>query len=151
MPSTLRHFRRPLIALVAVCAASFAASDTSACSAMARDKGGCATACGCCAVGESGAPAARAEEATSAAVPLAPRLGCPAPTETCTCRSQEPVAPEPKPARSSAEQRPEPSEGSALVEPGEDLAARTALDPQVPATQSPPGSPLYLQNERLLF
>jgi hypothetical protein len=151
MPSTLRHIRRPLIALVAVCAASFAASDASACSAMTQSKGERATACGCCTGGESTAPVARAEVATPAALPRAPRVGCPAPGETCSCRSEGPTAPEPKPARSSVERRTEPSNGSAFIESGDAFAARTTFAPQVPATQSPPRAPLYLQNVRLLF
>jgi hypothetical protein len=38
-----------------------------------------------------------------------------------------------------------------FVQLGEAFAARTALAPQVPATQSPPKVPFYLRNERLLF
>jgi hypothetical protein len=34
---------------------------------------------------------------------------------------------------------------------GEAFVPRTALAPQVPATQSPPKDPLYLRDERLLF
>jgi hypothetical protein len=37
------------------------------------------------------------------------------------------------------------------VQLGEAFAARRIVAPQVPATQSPPKAPLYLQNERLLF
>jgi hypothetical protein len=57
----------------------------------------------------------------------------------------------PKPARSTAESLPELSDGSVFVQLGEAFAARTALVPQGPATQSPPKVPLYLRNERLLF
>jgi hypothetical protein len=150
MLSTPRHLRRPLIALVAIFAASFAASDASACSTMEQGQGACATACGCCTSGGNEAPTARAEAAAPATLPQVPGLGRTAPAENCSCRSQEPAAPSPKPARSTAESRPELSDGSVFVQLGEAFA-RTALAPQVPATQSPPKAPLYLQNARLLF
>ncbi len=151
MPSTPRHLRRPLIALVAIFAASFAADDASACSTMKQDQGACASACGCCTSGGNEAPGTRAEVATLATLPQAPGVGRPAPAENCSCRSQEPAAPSPKPARSTAGSRPELSDSSFFVQLGEAFAARTALTTQVPATQSPPKAPLYLRNERLLF
>jgi len=151
MPSTPRHLRRPLIALVAIFAASFMASDASACSTMKQGQGACQTACGCCTSGGDDAPTTRAGVATPAALPQAAGLGRPAPAENCSCRSQEPAAPSPKPARSTAESRTELSAGSVFVQLGETFAARTALTPQVPSTQSPPKVPLYLRNERLLF
>ena len=150
MPSTPRHFRRTLIALAAIVAASFGASEASACSTMKQGRAACATVCGCCTAEGGEAPAARVEAAPSVAMPQTPGACRPAPAEACSCRSQAPAAPSPKPARITAENRTEPSAVSVFVQLGEAFA-RTALAPQVPATQSPPKAPLYLQNARLLF
>jgi hypothetical protein len=149
MPGTPRPFRLSLIALGAIFAALFAASDASACSAMKQGPGACQASCGCCTSEGNEVPAARAE-AASFAVPQAPGLGRTVPAEPCSCRSQGPAAPSPKSARSMSESHSELSDGSVFVQHGE-TSARTALVPQVPATQSPPKAPLYLQNVRLLF
>ena len=151
MLSTPRHFRRPLIALVAIVAASFAAGDAAACSTMKPGQGACQTVCGCCTSGANEVSSTHAPVVTHATVPQTPGVGQPAPAEGCSCRSQEPAAPTPKPARNTAESRPEPSNSSEFVHFGEAFAARPVLAPQVPATQSPPKAPLYLRNERLLF
>jgi hypothetical protein len=155
MPSSLRHFRRLLIALAAIFAASFVASDASACSAMKQGMADCGSSCGCCTGAKREASPARAEAEVARPVTVLllpiPRVGCPAPVESCSCCSRDPAVPQPRPARSTAESRPEVSKGSVFVESGEAFVARTALAPQVPATQSPPRAPLYLQNERLLF
>jgi hypothetical protein len=151
MPRTPRYLRGPLVALVAIFAASFSAGEVSACSTMKQGPEACKTACGCCSTGANAAPATRAE-ARPAALPEAPQANRPAPTdEGCSCRSQKPAAPTQKPARSTAESRPELGESLGFVTTGEGFAAQTLLAPQVPATQSPPKAPLYLQNVRLLF
>lgn len=151
MPRTLRHLRGPLVALVAIFAAAFSAGEVSACSTMKQGPGACQTACGCCSTGANEAPATLAE-ARPAALPEAPQASRPAPTgESCSCRSQVPAAPSQKPARSTSESRTELGEPLGFVATGEGFAARTLLAPQVPATQSPPKAPLYLQNVRLLF
>lgn len=150
MPGTPRYFRRPLIALVAIFAASFAASDAAACSTMKQGQGACQTICGCCTSVGDEAPATRVEVANPI-LPQSPGVGCPAPAENCSCRSQEPAAPSPKPARSTVESRSELSETSAFMQLGEAFTARHAHCPLVPANQSPPKTPLYLRNARLLF
>ena len=72
-------------------------------------------------------------------------------TEACTSQGLSPSRPARKPARSAAQDRPELGQGPDFVPLGEAYAARSPLTPQVPATQSPPKTPLYLRNERLLF
>ena len=151
MFSTPRHLRRPLIALVAIFAASFAAGDAAACSTMKPGQGACQTACGCCKSEAGEASSTHTLVATHATVPVMPRVAHSAPAEGCSCRSQAPAAPTPKPAQSTPEGRPKPSYISEFVHFGEAFAARLVLVPQVPATQSPPKAPLYLRNERLLF
>lgn len=146
-----RHLRRPLIALAAIAAALFATSDASACSTMKQSQRACATVCGYCTSARGDNPAPRAEGAASVVSPHAAAVSGTAPAKECSCRSQEPAAPSPKPARRSAEDRPELNEGSAYVQPGEAFDARTVTAPQAPPTQSPPKAPLYLRNERLRF
>lgn len=153
MPSLLRKIRRPLIALMAICVTSFATSEAgaSACSAISQDMNACATACGCCTSGESTAPAAGPQAASYTAASQAPQVGCPASSETCSCRAERPTAPEPKSVRSPVERRSEPSNSSAFVVLDDTFVVQSTRSPQVPATQSPPKAPLYLKNARLLF
>jgi hypothetical protein len=151
MATTLRQTRTPLIALAAIFAASLAAGEASACSAMKQGRGACVTVCGCCSPRANEAPAIGTGVARRATTPRVPALCRTAPGGDCSCRTQEPVAPARKPARSTAQDRPEPGQGSDFVPLGEAYAARSPLTPQVPATQSPPKTPLYLRNERLLF
>jgi hypothetical protein len=151
MPRTPRYLRGPLVALVAIFAAPFSAGEVSACSTLKQDPGTCQTACGCCSTGADEAPATRFE-ARPVALPEAPQASRPAPAgEGCSCRSQKPAAPTQKPARSTVESRPEVGDSLGFATIGEGFAARILLAPQVPATQSPPKAPLYLQNVRLLF
>src|SRR4051794_23855434 len=138
MPTTRRQLRRPLIALVAMFAASLAASEASACTAMEPGKGACLTVCGCCSPEPRGASATRADVADRAAIPMAPMACETSPVTEGSCRSQEPADPTPKPARSTAERHTEPVPGSDFVLPGDDHAARIGLALKVPATQSPP-------------
>lgn len=151
MSRTTRYLRGPLVALVAIFATSFLASEVSACSMMKQGLAACQTVCGCCSTRANEAPAT-STEASPGALPEAPHASRSAPTgESCSCRSQEPAAPSPKPARCSAESRPELGEPLGFVTTGDGFAAQTLLAPQVPATHSPPKAPLYLQNARLLF
>lgn len=150
MPGIPRYDRRPLMALVAIFATSLA-SEASACSTMKASPAACATVCGCCSPETSEAPPSHPEAARVATMPRAPMACQSAPAEGCSCRSQEPAAPSPKPARGTAEGRPAPSQGSDLVCLGDEAAARDRLFPQVAPTQSPPKIPLYLRNARLLF
>jgi hypothetical protein len=132
---------------MAIFAASFSAGEVSACSTMNQGPGACQTACGCCSAGANEAPATGAESG-----PEASHAGRLAPAgEGCSCRSQEPAAPSQKTTRSTAESRPELGEPLGFVTNGESFAAQAIPAPQVPATQSPPKAPLYLQNVRLLF
>lgn len=151
MPGSRRSIRRPLFALAAIVAASFAAGEASACEAMKRGPDACAAACGCCddgSVRREATPISGPSAASEAGRP--DRLANPA--GDCSCRSETPAAPAPRPARGASEVRPDPR-----PEPASPLAfgpARPTLSliaPQVPATQSPPKAPLYLRNARLLF
>lgn len=150
MPGTPRHLRRPLIAITAIFAASLA-SEASACSTMKSSPEACATVCGCCSPEVTGASTNRIEGAERAARPEVPGPCETAPGGACSCRSLEPLAPTPKPARSPVEGRPQPGQGSYFVHPGDEAAARDLLSPQVTPTQSSPKIPLYLRNARLLF
>ncbi|WP_406694840.1 hypothetical protein V5E97_27735 [Singulisphaera sp. Ch08] len=154
MSITLRHFRRSLIVLATVFGASLVASNASACATMSRGDRVCITVCGCCSPERNDVPATGADvelASPTMATPQVP-MGCETtPGGACSCRSQEPVTPTPKPSRSTAEGRTELSSGSACVSFGDDSAARIKLALQVPATQNPPKTPLYLRNERLLF
>jgi hypothetical protein len=89
--------------------------------------------------------------AQRAITPEAPAACQTVPDRDCSCRPQEPAAPAHQPARGSAQGRPELGQTWDFVHLGESIAARTTLTPQVPVTQSPPKTPLYLRNERLLF
>jgi hypothetical protein len=150
--ATRHHpLRSLLIALAAIVAASLAVGEASACSMMKQGDGTCPTVCGCCSPQTNEAPATGSGVARRATTPLAPASCRTAPGRDCSCRSQGPAAPARKPARSTAQNRPELGQGSDFVPLGEAFAARSILTPQVPATQSPPKTPLYLRNERLLF
>ena len=147
MLATLGRLRRPLIALVAIFAASLTASDAAACSTMKQDRNACRTVCGCCTAESTHTPATRADEVASPT----PASCETSPGEGCSCRSQEPAAPTPKPYRASTEGRPEFGPASLSVQLGEEAAARDLLTPQVIPTQDPPKIPLYLRHARLLF
>jgi hypothetical protein len=151
MPAMARHLRRPLIALVAVFAASFGAIDATACSMMEQSQRACRPACGCCPSEVDQGPATGIGMGTLAAMSQAPGLGYSAPTEACSCSSQEPVSPKPKPTRRTAEGRPELSKVAAFVRLDEVFVPRVTLVRQVLANQSLAKAPLYLRNERLLF
>jgi hypothetical protein len=151
MATTPRHIRTPLIALAAIFAAALAAGEASACSVMKQGDAACSTVCGCCSPRANEAPATSTEVARRANTPQAPRACQSAPRGDCSCRSQEPAAPARKPARSTAQGRAELGQSSAFVPLGEIFAARITPSPQVSANQSPPKTPLYLRNERLLF
>lgn len=151
MPTTLRRLCRPLIALAAIFGASLA-SEASACSSMKPGSGACDSACECCSPEATGAPTNRVEVAAErAALPEAPVACQRTPGGGCSCRSQEPAAPTPKPDRNTAEGRSELGQGSDFVHRGDEAAARALLSPRVTPTQSPPKIPLYLRNSRLLF
>ncbi|SIO57925.1 hypothetical protein SAMN05444166_5525 [Singulisphaera sp. GP187] len=157
MSTTLRHLRHSLIVLATIVGASLAASETSACTTMARGDRACVTVCGCCTTKTNDVPANGVNVAVELVSPtvVIPQVpaGCAtsSPGGACSCRSQEPVAPTPKPSRTTAEGRTELSPGSACVPFGDDSATRIQLALQVPAVQNPPKTPLYLRNERLLF
>lgn len=150
MAATLRRLRNLTIALAAIIAASLAAGEASACSAMRREAAACATACGCCSSpsDEASASAVAAERAAS---PRAPATCAMLPRSGCACRSQEPAAPAPRPARTAPESRTEPSQVAYLALPDDEGSARASLASRFPLTEDPPKIPLYLRNERLLF
>jgi hypothetical protein len=156
MSMALRKLRHSLIVLATIFGASLAASDASACATMARGDRACVTVCGCCTPPKANDALERGANVESvrptATIPPV-SAGCEAsPAGACSCRSQEPVAPTPKPSRTnSAEGRTELSSGSACVLFGVDSAARIQHALQVKATQNSPKTPLYLRNERLLF
>lgn len=149
MSLTLGHLRRSLIVLATIFGGSLAPSAASACSMVPKGHAACSTVCGCCSPETN---ETRADVARPVAIPQAP-VGCEtSPGEACSCRSQEPAVPMPKPARgTTAEGRTELSQGSDFVPLGDDAAARITLSLTVSATQSPPKIPLYLRDERLLF
>jgi hypothetical protein len=151
MALAFRHIRTSLVALVAIVAASFAAADASACSTMKQGNWACPTVCGCCSTETNEAPATGADMTERATTPEAPASCRTAPGGGCSCRLEDPAAPARKPTRSTVQRQHERGHSSDFVLLGEAYAARTTLTPQVPATQSPPKAPLYLQNERLLF
>jgi hypothetical protein len=152
MALTFRHIRTSLVALVAIVAPSFAAADASACSTMKQGNWACPTVCGCCPSQTDAVPAPGGADMTKrATTPEAPASCRTAPGGGCSCRLEDPAAPARKPARSTVQRQHELGHSSDFVLLGEHFAARTTLTPQVPATQSPPKAPLYLQNERLLF
>lgn len=143
MATNLRHIRVLLIAPVAIVAMSCASGAASACAMARSEKAACASVCDCC---ES--PKAAAAPAT---VPQAPS-GCDtAPCNPCSCRSQGPAAPSPKPDRGSNERRTQTSHSVEDAAAPGDRALRTAPLPQFISTGGPPKVPLYLRNERLLF
>lgn len=153
MPITPRRACRPLIALAAIVATLLATSEVSACSTMKPGMGACNTACGCCSSGANDPPTTRTGVVEPAAMPRVPAACQTAPVGDCSCRTQGPAAPtpKPKPARGTPQGRPELGQGSDFVHLGAAHVLRIALAPQVPATQSPPKVPLFLRNERLLF
>ncbi|AGA27776.1 hypothetical protein [Singulisphaera acidiphila] len=154
MSITLRNLRRSLIVLATIFGASLAAGDASACSTMARGDRACDTVCGCCTPKTNGALGTETDVESARSTAMAPAVpaGCEtSPGGACSCRSQEPVAPTPKPSQTTAEGRTELSSGLACVYFGDDSTTRIKLALQVPATQNPPKTPLYLRNERLLF
>jgi hypothetical protein len=152
MALAFRHIRTSLVVLVAIVAALFAAADASACLTMKQGNRACPTVCGCCLPQTDAVPAPgvadMTERATTSEAPASCRT---VPGGDCSCRPQDAAAPARKPTRSTAHRQHELGHGSDFVFLGETYAARTTLTPQVPATQSPPKAPLYLQNERLLF
>jgi hypothetical protein len=150
MATTLRQLCRPLIALVAIFAAPLA-SEASAGSTMKPGPGACATVCGCCSPEAIEAPTNRAGVTERVALTEAPALCEPSPGGGCLCRSQEPAAPSPKPARSTAEGRSEQDQAPEFVHLGEAAGTQDLLSPQVISTQCPPKIRLYLRNARLLF
>ena len=151
MATMLRHLRGPLIAFTAIFAASLTVRPSVGLlddgagedglrdglrMLLVRDKPG---------PGDPGGHGrAAALRPTSTACETAPGGGC-------SCRSPEPAAPSPKPARSTAEGRTESGHTAAFTLLDEDHAARIAPSSQLPLTQGPPKVPLYLRNERLLF
>ena len=154
MSSIVRHFRRPLIALAAVVAALSAAGEASACSTMKRADSACAaaTSCGCCTTGAAESTASRSVGLSPAAVPAAPSTCEATPGGGCGCRSQDPAAPAPRPPQGPSGHRTEPGHGPAFAHLACDLSAPfQGASAIVPAHPSPPRTPLYLRNERLLF
>jgi hypothetical protein len=151
MATTIRHIRGSWIALAAVLAASSMAGDASACSMKTSAAKACAMACGCCSSASDEAPAVLAGLGEPAAVrPF--RAACEtAPGRGCSCGSQEPSAPAPKPARGSSDRRTESTHAADVALVDEGRALRVTPSPQLPLTASPPKMPLYLRNERLLF
>ncbi|MDR3619531.1 MAG: hypothetical protein P4L85_09290 [Paludisphaera borealis] len=150
MPTTLRQLCRPLIALAAILATSLA-SEASACSMMTSSPMACTVVCGCCSPGTSEASTSRSEAARIATLPQTPMTCQSTPGAACSCRSQVPATPTPKPAQSTAEGRSELSPASVLACLGDEAAARNLLAPRGTPAQSPPKTPLYLRNARLLF
>jgi hypothetical protein len=150
MLSTPRHLGRPLIALVAIVAASLTASEAAACSSMKSGGGSCATVRSCCKSEASHAPATQTELVIPAATPGALRTCETSPGEDCVCSSEEPAAPAQESSRTEAEGRSELGQGSAFVHLGDD-AARIKAGLKVVPTHGPPKIPLYLRNARLLF
>jgi hypothetical protein len=151
MATTQSHIRTSLVAFLAICAASFVAGDASACSMMKQGNWACPTICGCCSIETKEALATGAAMTERATTPEAPASCRTAPGGNCSCRLEDPAVPARKPARSTVQRQHELGHSLDFVLLGDTYAARTTLAPQVPATQSPPKAPLYLQNERLLF
>lgn len=156
MSMTLRQLRHSFIALAAIFGASLAASDASACSTMAQGDRACATAvCGCCTPKTNDPLRTGVDVASAMPMAVIPPVsaGCATlPGASCSCRSQEPIAPTPKPSRTTAEEgRTELTSSSVGVYFGEDSAARIKLALRVSSPQNAPRTPLYLRNERLLF
>src|SRR5689334_20605705 len=112
MPTTLSRLCRPLIALAAIVVASLA-SEASACSTMASGK--CGAVCGCCSQRASDAPSDRNVSAEHVALPVTLAACQTFPGGDCSCGSQEPVAPTPKPARGITEGRSEPGPSPVFV------------------------------------
>jgi hypothetical protein len=118
---------------------------------MRSDDGACASARGCCQSkpATSGREAVVADSSTPPSVATEAREG--APSGSCCCRPGTPEAPNPKPRRTTSDERSGPARsGSATW-----VALAPALTPPAvavpPAASPPPKSPLYLRTSRLLI
>lgn len=145
----------PMIALAAILGSlAFAAEGASACDMGKAGSCATATSCGCCKVPDRPSAAPDVPDATMAAR-TAPIRGVPAcassPSGACVCAGERSEAPEPRPTRTTSEDR--PASARELASSATDLLpSLTPPSLRYPPTAGPPPrTALYLRTSRLLI
>jgi len=152
MPITFHQLGRSLIALAVILATSLA-SEADACSTKKSSPTACTMVGACCSPGATKAPRSVSDSDAGRITPVSqsPASCRTSPGGACSCRSQDPAAPTPKPAQGAAEGRSELAQASVFASLGEHASARDLIAARIMPAQSPPKTPLYLRNARLLF
>jgi len=157
MISNRYHKRISLVALAAVVVMSWGVTEASACSTKKGSDQACALVRGCCLPQANVSHSVRVQPGVgeSRILPWTP-IACNMANSSgqeCSCRSQAPAAPAPKPARTSTtEDRQELSETLEPLFQGENqILTHLKSHLAFAANHISVEAPLYLRNERLLF